>query len=199
MSAFVPLPTVDGGWPCILADPPWHHASRSANGQTGRSPSHHYATMSLSEICALPVGDVSAKSAHLFLWTTWPHLRQAFAVMDAWGYAYSSGFLTWVKLNPRAASALFLTESDLHVGMGYTSRKNSELLLLGRRGSPKRLCRGVREIVLAARRQHSRKPDQARARVEDYCPGPRLELFAREAAPGWTAWGDQLDRFKRAG
>lgn len=179
----------------IHADPAWHHASRSAKGQTSRSPSAKYATMPLAEICALPVRDVAAKDAHLFLWTTGPHLQQAFRVIEAWGFHYSSiGFL-WAKLNPRAASSLFITDADFHVGMGYTTRKNTEICLLGRRGKPVRKSKAVRELIVAARRQHSRKPDQARDRIEAYADGPYLEMFSRESAEGWDAWGLETGKF----
>lgn len=193
----IDLPGVPGGYPCILADPAWSHVSRSPKGQTRRSPSHHYPVMTLDEIKALPVRAVAAKNAHLFLWTTWPHLPQALEVMQAWGFAYSSGFLTWIKLNPRAADQMWMTDASFHVGMGYTSRKNSELLILGRRGAPKRLSKAVRELMIAGRRQHSRKPDETFRRIEAYCSGPRLEMFAREARPGWTAWGNDTGRFDR--
>jgi N6-adenosine-specific RNA methylase IME4 len=184
-----------GPFSCILADPAWRHVSRSPKGQTRRSPSHHYATMPIDEIKALPVKAVAAKNAHLFLWTTWPHLPQALDVMKAWGFTYSSGFLTWVKLNPRSADEMFLVPGHFHVGMGYTSRKNSEILLLGRRGAPKRLSKSVRELMIAARREHSRKPDETFARIEAYCEGPRLEMFSRQSRPGWTTWGNEAAKF----
>ena len=190
-----PLPTVEGGFRCISADPAWRHVSRSPKGQTSRSPSHHYPTMALEEIKALPVREVAARSCHLFLWTTWPHLAQALEVIPAWGFTYSTGFLTWVKLNPRAADEMFLVPAHFHVGMGYTSRKNTEILLLGRRGAPKRNSKSIRELMIAARRQHSRKPDEAVARIEAYCDGPRLELFARESRPGWSTWGLEATKF----
>lgn len=192
MSALPP-----GPFKCIAADPAWLHVSRSPKGQTRRSPSHHYATMTLAEIKALPVREVAAKDCHLFLWTTWPHLQQALEVITAWGFTYSSGFLTWVKLNPRSADEMFLQVSHFHVGMGYTSRKNSEILLLGRRGNPKRLSRSVRELLIAARREHSRKPDQAYERIEAYCDGPRLEMFGRQSREGWTVWGLEAAKFDR--
>lgn len=186
-----------GRYGVILADPPWHHASRSAKGQTGRSPSAKYVTMPLADICALPVAKIAARDAHLFLWTTGPHLQQAFRVMAAWGFEYSSiGFL-WAKLNPSAASSMFVTDTDWHVGMGYTTRKNTEICLLGRRGKPVRKSKSVRELIVAARRQHSRKPDQARQRIEAYADGPYLEMFSRESAPGWDAWGLEVGKFDR--
>lgn len=188
-----PLPP--GPFKRILADPAWRHVSRSPKGQTRRSPSHHYATMSLDEIKALPVREVADRDCHLFLWTTWPHLPQALEVITAWGFVYSSAFLTWVKLNPSKADAVFMTDKDFHVGMGHTSRKNTEILLLGRRGSPKRNSRSVRELLIAARREHSRKPDQAIERIEAYCDGPGLEMFARQSRPGWATWGLEATKF----
>ncbi|MBC7169243.1 MT-A70 family methyltransferase [Phenylobacterium sp.] len=184
-----------GRYSVIYADPAWRHQARSPKGVTRRAPARHYRTMPLADICALPVREVAAKDCHLFLWTTGPHLQQAFAVMEAWGFRYSSiGFL-WAKLNPGAAGSIFLTESDWHVGMGYTTRKNTEICLLGRRGAPKRKSKSVRELIVAARREHSRKPDQARQRIEAYAEGPYLEMFARESAAGWDAWGLETGKF----
>ena len=188
----------DEAFSVIYADPPWHHKSRSAKGQTRRSPSHHYRTMSLKELRALPVARVAAKNAHLFFWTTGPHLQHAFAIMEAWGFRYSALGFTWVKLNPREADALFLTEHSFHVGMGYTTRKNVEICLLGRRGAPKRMSKSVRELIIAARREHSRKPDEALRRIERYATGPYLELFGREQRDGWTVLGNEPDKFTRA-
>lgn len=191
--ALEPLPP--GQYACIAADPAWHHRTRSPKGINRRHPSRHYPTMSLAEICAMPVKAVAAKDCHLFLWTTWPHLQEALQVMQAWGFRYSSCFLTWVKLNPTKGDVIWFDVSDFHVGTGYTSRKNTEILLLGRRGNPKRLSKGVRELMIAARREHSRKPDETFARIEAYCPGPRLELFARESRAGWVTWGNQATKF----
>ena len=101
---------------------------------------------------------------------------------------------TWVKLN-RNAPELFIQRSDLVVGPGLTTRKNAEFVILGRRGCPKRLAMDVHEVILAPIREHSRKPAEAYSRIERYCAGPRLELFARELRPGWTTWGDEATRF----
>ena len=91
--------------------------------------------------------------------------------------------------------ALFLTERDFYVGLGLTTRKSSELVLLGRRGNCRRISKSVRELILAPVREHSRKPDEFYRRVECYCDGPFVDLFARERRPGWDAWGDQVDMF----
>ena len=92
-----------------------------------------------------------------------------------------------------------LADSDLHVGLGLTTRKNAEFCLLGRRGSCRRNSKSVREIILSPVRQHSRKPDEVYDRIEEYCDGPYLELFARQERPGWTAWGNETTKFNEPG
>jgi len=187
----------------ICADPPWHFKSRTAlqsrNWDSARDVEKHYATMSLSEIAALPVRELAASDAHLFLWVTGPCIRQGFEVMDAWGFKFSSVAFTWVKLkrsiDARQLRILPTAGSDLHVGLGLTTRKNAEFVLLGRRGNARRNAKDVREIILSPVREHSRKPDEAYRRIERYCDGPYLELFARTQRPGWDAWGNQTDKF----
>lgn len=195
-----------GSYACIYADPPWHFRARTAmqaaNWDSRRDVEKHYATMSLAEIAALPVSDIAAKDAHLFIWTTGPCLRQTFDVMEAWGFRYSAVAFTWVKLkrsiDTRQLRVLPTAESDLHVGLGLTTRKNAEFCLLGRRGSARRNAKDVREIILSPVREHSRKPDEAAQRIERYCDGPYLELFARAPRAGWSVWGNQTDRFEAA-
>jgi N6-adenosine-specific RNA methylase IME4 len=183
-----------GPFGAVYADPPWNFKNYSAKGD-GRSPSRHYDTMTLADIKALPVADVCAKDCHLFLWTTQPHLQQAFEVMTSWGFKYSSIAFTWVKLN-RSAPTLFMDYRSFHVGLGKTTRKNTEVCLLGRRGSPQRLSAAVRELIISPVREHSRKPEDAAKRIEEYAPGPYLEMFARSERGGqWSSWGNQTDRF----
>lgn len=188
------LPETPGGWKMVLADPPWNLVMRSANGINGRHASAHYPVMSLAEIRALAVPDIVAKDCHLMLWTTWPHLEQALAVMKVWGFKYSSNLLLWAKLNPTMGDALFMLPGDFPNGPGYTSLKNTEPLLLGRRGSPKRLG-PIKELMISPRREHSRKPDETYRRIEAYCPGPRLEMFGRQSRPGWTVVGNEAAKF----
>lgn len=188
------LPT-SGEFSCILSDPPWAFQTRSAKGLEGRP--QHYDRMTVKEIKALPVADAAAKDCWLFLWVTSPHLKIGLDVMDAWGFKYSSIAFTWIKLRPKACS-LFFTDKDLHMGQGYTTRKNSELCLLGRRGSPKRLRKDIQEVIIDPRREHSRKPEEAYRRIEGFCGGPRLEMFARNQRPGWEVFGNQTDKFKES-
>jgi N6-adenosine-specific RNA methylase IME4 len=195
-----------GHYAAILADPPWrfksYTAPQSLNPSSRRDNERHYSVLRPEEIAALPVRQLAAPDCHLFLWTTGPCLRLAFDVLDAWGFRYSSTAFVWVKLKrthqPTQLRFLPLLDGDLHVGLGLTTRKNTEICLLARRGSPRRIGRGVREVILAPVREHSRKPDEARVLIEDYCAGPYLELFARSTRPGWTAWGDETRKFEAA-
>jgi N6-adenosine-specific RNA methylase IME4 len=191
---------------CIYADPPWHFRSRKAvqvgNPGSERYVERHYSTMQLPDIMALPVREIASPDAHLFIWTTGPCLRQTFEVMEAWGFRYSAVAFTWVKLkrsiDTRQLRVLPTAESDLHVGLGLTTRKNAEFCLLGRRGSARRNAKDVREIILSPVREHSRKPDEAAARIQRYCDGPYLEMFARAPREGWTVWGNETDKFSEA-
>lgn len=183
----------DGGFRCICSDPPWNFTVRSDKG-VGRGAVKHYATMTLDDIKNLDVAAVAADDSWLFLWTTGTHMPQAFEVMAAWGFEYSGMGFVWVKLNPTAPTEIF-HEKSFHVGMGYTTRKNAEFCLIGRRGKPKRLRMDIRELVIARRQEHSRKPSQVRERIEQFCDGPRLEMFSRESFDGWTSWGLEKGKF----
>lgn len=190
-----------GPFACIYADPPW--SFRGFTEITSeRSVEAKYPTMSVAQICALPVKDVVAKDAHLFIWTTGPKLPETFRVIEAWGFKYSAMGFVWIK-QKRSFDAAQLTllsgaESDLHFGCGYTTRKNAEFCLLARRGNAKRVAANVREVIMSPVREHSRKPDEAARRIERYCDGPYLEMFARSPRDGWTVWGNQTGKFEEA-
>jgi N6-adenosine-specific RNA methylase IME4 len=170
----------------LLIDPLWRFKVRSRKGE-GRSACQHYRTLTIDEIKAFPVADLAAADSWLFLWAPTPHLPVAFDVLTAWGFSYSGTAFCWAKLNKSGVG--------FHMGMGYSTRKNVELCLLGRRGHPPIQAHDVRELIVAPRREHSRKPDERYARIERLCAGPYLELFARQQRQGWTALGDEVDRF----
>jgi len=185
---------------CLLADPPWFFRSRT-DQVSNRDPQNHYSVMGHKEIAALPVKQILAPDAHLFLWATGPCLPFAFDVMKAWGFRYSGVGFNWIKMrksyDPMQLRVLPTAESDLFVGLGFTTRKGSELCLIGRRGSAKRIAKDVREVILAPVREHSRKPDEARRRIERYVgPGKvMVELFGRAQAPGWHVLGNETEKF----
>jgi N6-adenosine-specific RNA methylase IME4 len=133
-----------------------------------------------------------AKDSALFLWLPAPHLLQLARIMEAWGFGYPTDAWTWIKHNP------ITDKSAFGLGLGAT-RKNCEHCYLGRRGSPARLSRSVRDFILAPKREHSRKPDQQYSLIESLFPGPYVELFARYPRLGWHAWGDQLESLSPRG
>jgi N6-adenosine-specific RNA methylase IME4 len=192
---------------CIMADPPWHFRARTAlqvgNWTSRRDAEKHYNVMGIDDIAALPIRDLVAKDAHLFLWTTGPFLRQAFDVIDAWGFRYSGSGFVWIKLKKTSGRQLRLVSSgdmasELHTGLGLTTRKNAEFCLLARRGNARRNAKDIREVILSPVREHSRKPDEAFERAERYCDGPRIEIFSRQRRMGWESWGNEVDRFQEA-
>ena len=163
-------------YPTVYADPPWRYANVSSRAAA----ENHYTTMSLEEICNEPVKSLVAEIAHLHLWTTNAFLREAFDVIDAWGFRYKS-CLVWVK--PQ-------------LGMGNYWRVSHEYLLLGVRGSLPFTDHTCQSWLLERRSIHSRKPSRVRQLIEQVSPGPYLELYGREEIPNsqWTVYGNQVER-----
>lgn len=198
----IELPTTPGGFRCILADPPWRFNSlwggrpkKTEAGYPSRAVDAHYDTMTIDEICALPVADIAADDCVLFMWTCWPVLQQSFRVLDAWGFTYKTCGFSWMKADPYR---LFADEKTPFAGMGYWTRANTEPCLLATRGKPKRIAKDVRQGIIAPRREHSRKPDEIHGRIERLVAGPYLEMFARQERPNWTAWGNDTKKFGEA-
>jgi len=138
----------------------------------------------LADIKALPVGDWAAADCALFLWITDPSLPQALEVIEAWGFVYKTVAFTWAKTTKDGAG--------FPIGCGYWTRANPEQCLLATRGRPQRLSRAVPQLIVAPRREHSRKPDEVYERIEVLVPGPYLELFARAPREGWHSWGFEV-------
>jgi N6-adenosine-specific RNA methylase IME4 len=155
-----PLPK--GKYAAIYADPPWKWKPRSERGE--HNTEQHYPTEELDDIKALPVGDLAADDCILFLWAIGPMLPHALQVIEAWGFTYKTIAFTWVKTT--------LDGSRPRHGQGYWTRANAELCLLATRGSPTRINADVPQIIEAPRREHSRKPDEAAARIERLVGGP---------------------------
>jgi N6-adenosine-specific RNA methylase IME4 len=187
------LPGLQGRFGVIYADPPWQFTTFSDKGKD-RSAEAHYDCMTFAKLCGLPVRNYAAPNCCLFLWTTDPMLRHALELIDAWGFTFKTVAFTWAKLNRNVRRPMFAGQ-DFFTGMGYWTRANSEQCLLATIGRPKRCSMAVKRLIIAPRREHSRKPDEAYDRIEQLVSGPYLELFARQARPGWTAWGDQVGLF----
>jgi N6-adenosine-specific RNA methylase IME4 len=117
-------------------------------------------------------------------------LPHALELIQAWGFEYKTVAFYWVKLNSAAKH-----DADYFTGLGYWTRANPEQCLLATRGKPSRQAKDVKRLIVAKRREHSRKPDCVRERIERLVAGPYLELFARETKSGWDCWGDQVALF----
>jgi N6-adenosine-specific RNA methylase IME4 len=170
----------------ILADPPWQFTNRTGKVAPEHRRLRRYATMTLSEICALPVHELADEPAHLYLWVPNALLAEGMEVMRAWGFTYKSN-LVWYKVRKDGGPD--------GRGVGFYFRNVTELVLFGIRGYLRTLDPGRREVNLfvSRKREHSRKPDELYDIIERCSPGPYLELFARHYRPNWEQWGDELD------
>lgn len=157
---------------CIYADPPWRYSNQGTRGSTD----NHYPTMTVDEICAIPIRDFCEDNCHLHLWITNGFLFDAPKIFNAWGFVFKSSFV-WVKP---------------HIGMGNYWRNSHEFLLLGVRGSMTAKALNLKSWLEAPRGEHSQKPDKVRTLVEQLSPGPRLELFGRKPVPNWTVFGNEV-------
>jgi len=201
-----------GPFGLVYADPPWRVATYSDKGRN-RLPDGdvgHYQTMSLDDLKSIPVADVAAKDSMLIMWIIDTHLPQALELGAAWGFTYKTVGLYWPKLRKLGADGkpgreAKTPEKEFPAGMGYWTRANPEQALLFTRGKPTRIDKGVPKLIpfadypmtiCANRREHSRKPDEVYSRLDRLLGDvPKLELFARTSAPGWTAWGNEVGKF----
>ncbi|MBO6241974.1 MAG: adenine methyltransferase [Butyrivibrio sp.] len=169
----------------IYCDPPWRYAVWSDKGK-GKAAENHYPTMKLEDICRLPVADIAAEDAALFMWATFPNLKEAFDVIDAWGFEYKTVAFVWAKQNKKSDSLFW--------GMGYWTRANAEVCLLATKGHPKRVSRKVHQVIISHIEEHSKKPSETRDRILELMGEvPRVELFARQKTPSWDIWGNELE------
>jgi N6-adenosine-specific RNA methylase IME4 len=164
-----------GQYPIIFADPPWRY---DFNKDDADEIENHYPTMSLEEICALPVLESALNDCVLFLWATSPKLEEAFQVIRAWGFEYRTCAI-WDKQ---------------WIGPGYYFRQRHELLLIATRGSVPVPPPSARpdSIFEEKRTQHSKKPVIAYQLIEAMYPElQKMEMFCRSPRPGWAVWGNQ--------
>lgn len=165
----------------IYADPPWRYHC----GGLTRGPERHYPTMRIEDIRALPVADLAADDCALFLWATLPQLKEALSVIDAWGFRYKTVAFVWIKLNRK--------DNGIFWGLGYWTRSNAEICLLALKGRPRRIATNIHQVIISHVEEHSKKPDEARRRIVALMGDvPRIELFARQAPPGWDVWGNEV-------
>lgn len=168
----------------IYADPPWKYVFSATSS---RAVTNHYSVMDVADICKLPVSQLAADNCVLLMWATFPKLEEAMSVIGSWGFEYKTTAFTWVKKNKKSDSLFW--------GMGYYTRSNAEICLLATKGKPlPRLSHSVHSIINEPIERHSKKPDIVRDKiVELFGDIPRVELFARQATPGWDIWGNEVE------
>lgn len=154
----------------IVADPPWRFQFAATKADARK----HYSTMSIEDITALPVADLAAPNAHLWLWAVNGLMEQAHQVARAWGFRPIT-IVTWDKPGP---------------GVGHYLRNSTEHIIFATRGKP--MTPAVKPLSTCyrwPRGAHSAKPAAALDLVEQVSPGPYVELFARQPRLGWDSWG----------
>jgi N6-adenosine-specific RNA methylase IME4 len=169
----------------VLADPPWRFVNRTGKVAPEHRRLARYPTLTVEQICTLPVPDHLAATAHCYLWVPNALLPEGIEVLRAWGFEYKSN-LVWHKVRKDGGSD--------GRGVGFYFRNVTEIILFGTRGRNARtLPPGRRQVNLIAsrKREHSRKPDEQYAVIEACSPGPFLELFGRGTRAGWQVWGNQ--------
>lgn len=190
----------------ILADPPWHfevwaeHIKDTAVNPGARCSTNkklnerlaasHYAVQKSDWIQTLPVAGICDTDCVLFLWSVWPMMPEALETIKAWGFTYKTLGFDWVKVN---------ADGSPRINLGYWTRANSEPCLLATRGKPKRMDKGVSQVIVSGLGEHSEKPEEQYTRIERLVEGPYLELFHRPRnglfppREGWTFLGNEVD------
>ena len=187
MDELIPFPNKK--YQIIYAHPPWKFSSKEIQIYGGRrftSIEKHYIVQDKDWIKNLPVSSITQKDCALFLWCTDAHLKEGIETIEAWGFKYITVVFIWEKLT---------NKGNLVANLGAWTMKNCELCLLGTKGSmlPYKKINNVYQLIKAERTVHSHKPEDARYRIEQlFGDLPRIELFARQRANGWDAWGNEI-------
>lgn len=184
------IPFPDKKYNVIYADPPWRY-------RVGDNPhggvDYQYQTMTDEQIKQLPVSQLAADDCALFMWATFPKLKEALEVIDAWQFKYLTLGFSWIKQNRKGHGYFF--------GIGYYAKSNCEVCLLGIKGNPKKLIKSnaVSNCVVSPLKKHSQKPSEVRTRIDKmFGQVPKIELFARTAdAKGWDYWGDEIENTRK--
>jgi N6-adenosine-specific RNA methylase IME4 len=177
----IDIHTTDKKFNIIYADPPWSYWEGGQKHQ-----SLHYQTMSIDDIKRLPVHRIADENCILFLWATFPILKEAFELIDEWGFKYSTAGFVWVKRNEKSGSFFF--------GNGSWTRANAELCLIATKGSITRIDASISQVLDDVIGEHSEKPKRVRELITRLVGElPRVELFSRNTdKDGWFNWGNAI-------
>ena len=179
-SKSIDIYNTDKKYNIIYADPAWSYYEGGNKAQ-----SVHYKTMSIEEICNLPIKDIADEGCILFLWVTFPILQDCFKVIESWGFKYSTCGFNWIKKNKNADTNFF--------GCGGWTRANSELCLIATKGQVLRLDNSISQVIETPIEEHSKKPEVIRELITRLVGElPRIELFCRFPKDGWDCWGNEV-------
>lgn len=169
----------------IYADPPWRYNDKRTGKKISGGAVNHYPTMKFPEIQKLPVKDIAADNCMLFLWVTFPMLKEGLQLIEDWGFTYKTLGFSWIKTNKKSGTPFF--------GIGYYTKSNCEVCLLGVKGKPFKVSNSVSSVLISPKEEHSKKPDKARDKIVQLCGDvSRIELFARQQYSGWDCWGNEV-------
>ena len=168
----------------IYADPPWRYQDKKCNGAC----TLHYDTMKIQDIKDLPVKELAAKDCVIFMWITYPMLKEGIELMEAWGFKYKTIGFQWIKLNKKNGQKFF--------GLGRWTRGNTEACFIGVRGKPSRKSNSVSQIIEEVIGPHSQKPEVVREKIRELMGAELnyIELFARQHSEGWDCWGNEVGK-----
>ena len=171
----------------IVIDPPWDFANYSKAGEA-KGPRAQYQTMSMGEVCALPVGHLARDSCLLACWGTWPLIDQQIECVKGWGFLFKT-VIVWHKVFPSGKTAM---------GTGYRARSMAEPVILATTGNPKH--KAFPGLFQGVRREHSRKPEEFYRIIDRVCPrlSARADIYVRQTRPGWMGYGNEMTKFDEA-
>lgn len=173
----------------IYADPPWEYKQTGSKTNSRGMAKQHYETMNTKSICELPIKNIKTDNAICFMWATFPNIKEALKVMEAWGFIYKTAGFVWIKKNKKSNTNFW--------GMGAYTRANAEVCLLGisKQTKAKQVVKSnaIHQVIESPIEQHSKKPDEARNRIINLLrDGSKIELFARQQVEGWDCWGNEV-------
>jgi len=177
----------------IYADPPW---SYDFGKSSSRFIEQQYNTLTIEELCNLPIKNIANDNSILLIWITFPKLEVVFRVIKSWGFSYRTILFNWIKTYGK--------NGNIFMGCGYYTRSNSEICLLAKRGKGlKSKVHNINSVIMSPYTKHSEKPREARKKiVELFGDLPRIELFARKPKDvlfeddnwkGWDVWGNEVE------
>ena len=188
---------VDCQYDVIIADPPFRYARQHGIGSADR----HYETMSIDDLSKLPVQQIASDNCALLIWVAGPKLCDALALIQTWGFQYSTVFTNWIKTAKYSEGNHI--EDATSMRLGSWTYPSCELLLVGTRGTPVvHTQTRIDQLLIAPRRAHSEKPVELWEVLGRFFPSSArgIELFARVSKNGseyshnWDVWGLEAER-----